>query len=214
MAKCQWITLDTSRRGEDEDLFKFYHGLYGQDVKQVLPSARANYPVTMPTEEHDVILCVSHEKRLRINKYINERAGGLFVPCEEEIKGTTCQPQSMFLKVGLELIGCPRGVNGKRGIVQGVVYTVCEVGPEVKIRMNDEYQLADWNEAEVETTLPLEEVPRLLRLTHAMCYYTVQGRTMRDKHILLTDTDHPFFTTRSLIVGMSRATHGKYVHVQ
>ena len=29
--------------------------------------------------------------------------------------------------------------------------------------------------AEIETTLPLEEVPRLLRLTHAMCYYAVQS---------------------------------------
>ena len=63
-------------------------------------------------------------------------------------------------------------------------------------------------------TLPVLEVPRLLRLTHAMCYFTVQGRTIRDKHILLADTDHRHFSTRSLIVGMSRATHGKFVHVQ
>ena len=37
----------------------------------------------------------------------------------------------------------------------------------------------------------------------------VQGKTCRDKHILLLDTSH----MRTLIVGMSRATHGKYVHV-
>ena len=95
------------------------------------------------------------------------------------------------------------------------------MGPEVKIRINPEYQVksnlpSDWNEVrtEFEMTLPILEVPRLLRLTHAMCYFTIQGRTIRDKHILLSDTDHPYFSVRNLIVGMSRATHGKHVHVQ
>ena len=36
--------------------------------------------------------------------------------------------------------------------------------------------------------IPTEEVPKLLRLTHAMCYFTVQGRTLRDKRLLLVDT--------------------------
>ena len=221
MAKSLRVNLETYRRGDDPQLFRFYHGLYGQDIKQVIAAARANYPVTMATEEHDMILCVSHEKRMRINEYMNKRAGGLYVECREEIRGTTCQPQSMYLRPGMELIGCPRGVTPRRGVVQGVVYTVVDVGPEVKIRINPEYQVesnlpSDWNEirTEVEMTLPVLEVPRLLRLTHAMCYFTVQGRTIRDKHILLADTDHRHFSTRSLSVGMSRATHGKFVHVQ
>ena len=36
--------------------------------------------------------------------------------------------------------------------------------------------------------IPTEEVPKLLRLTHAMCYFTVQGRTLRDKRLPLVDT--------------------------
>ena len=126
-----------------------------------------------------MILCVSHEKRMRVNGYMNTQSGGLYVECKEEINGTTCQPQSM--RPGMELVGCPRGVSPKRGVVQGIVYTVIDVGPEVKIRINPEYQVesnlpSDWDEVrtEFEMTLPVLEVPRLLRLTHAMCYFTVQ----------------------------------------
>ena len=52
-----------------------------------------------------------------------------------------------------------------------------------------------------------------LRLPYARCYYTVQGKTYRNTHIVLLDTSHKRFDMRKLIVGMSRATHGKYVHV-
>ena len=53
-----------------------------------------------------------------------------------------------------------------------------------------------------------------LRLTYALCYANIQGRTLSEKHVCLLDTAHPrYFTTRHLIVGVSRATHGRYVHV-
>ena len=52
-----------------------------------------------------------------------------------------------------------------------------------------------------------------LRMPYARCYYTVQGKTYRDIHIVLLDTSHKRFDMRKLIVGMSRATHGQYVRV-
>ena len=53
-----------------------------------------------------------------------------------------------------------------------------------------------------------------LRLTYALTYASIQGRTIRNKNICLLDTHHRrFFTTRHLIVGTSRATHGRYVHI-
>ena len=52
-----------------------------------------------------------------------------------------------------------------------------------------------------------------LRMPYARCYYTVQGKTYRDTHVILMDTSHKRFDMRKLIVGMSRATHGKFVHV-
>ena len=74
------------------------------------------------------------------------------------------------------------------------------------LRMRPEY-------GDDEIEVPLQEIPYLLRLTHCMCYYTIQGQTTRDKHILLIDTEHPNFSRRALIVGLSRATHGQDVHV-
>ena len=55
----------------------------------------------------------------------------------------------------------------------------------------------------------------MLRMTYGFCYYSVQGATLRNRHVVLFDTLHhkQYFTIRHLIVGMSRATHGKYVHV-
>ena len=55
----------------------------------------------------------------------------------------------------------------------------------------------------------------MLRMTYAFCYYSVQGATLRDRHVALFDTYHAkgYFKVRHLIVGLSRATHGKYVHV-
>jgi hypothetical protein len=54
---------------------------------------------------------------------------------------------------------------------------------------------------------------KILRLQHALVYASIQGRTMRQKRICLLNTDHRHFTVRHLIVAVSRATHGEYVHV-
>ena len=58
----------------------------------------------------------------------------------------------------------------------------------------------------------LEDVATMLRLTNAMCYYTMQGRTL-NSHVVLMDTEWSRFSRRALIVGLSRATHGNLVHV-
>ena len=52
-----------------------------------------------------------------------------------------------------------------------------------------------------------------LRLLHGLCYYSAQGTTIRDRHVVLFDTRNPYFTLRHLNVGLSRATHGSKVHV-
>ena len=74
-----------------------------------------------------------------------------------------------------------------------------------------EIEVQEPKTAEVE--IAKEDVCGQLRMTHSMCYYTVQGRTIKSRHILLLDTSHPHFTTRALIVGLSRASHGDFVHV-
>jgi hypothetical protein len=53
----------------------------------------------------------------------------------------------------------------------------------------------------------------ILRLQHALVYASIQGRTMRQKKIGLMDTWNQNFTIRHLIVAVSRATEGQYVHI-
>ena len=69
----------------------------------------------------------------------------------------------------------------------------------------------EYGDEEIE--VPIGEIPYLLRLTHAMCYYTIQGRTIRNKRILLIGTERRNSSRRALIVGLSRATHGQVVTV-
>ena len=161
-----------------------------------------------------LVLCLSHKKRMRVNKRQNEllRPPNA-VHCEwegEDLHGTTMQPQSMYLWVGLELIGCPRG-SGKRLTVQGVVYVVTAIVDGVlELQMRPEYC---HGAADERISMQLKDACEQLRLCHAMCYYTCQGRTVRDRHIVLLDTSHPHFSVRALIVGLSRATHGRWLHV-
>ena len=157
----------------------------------------------------------------------------------EAIKGTTCQPQSMTIWEGIHLIGCPRGSGkAKLGVVQGVMYNVEHIAEDtVTLKMLPEYRSSenapadatetagntagetadaavdkDVSIAKEEVTVPLDDVTHVLRLSHAMCFYTVQGRTFRD-HTVLIDTSHTHVSRRALIVGLSRATNGRLVHV-
>jgi len=58
------------------------------------------------------------------------------------------------------------------------------------------------------STLSLEDAASLMRPTHCLVYYTAQGRTLRDKNVLLLDVTARYFTLRHFIVGVSRATAG------
>ena len=116
----------------------------------------------------------------------------------------------MHVWPGLELIGCPRG-SGKQRVVQGVVYVVVSLDQEaLHLEMMPEYcHGVDGEKASV----PWNEVCAQLRMAHAMCYYTCQGRTIRDRHIVLLDTTHQHFSVRALIVGLPRATPCSWQHV-
>ena len=115
----------------------------------------------------------------------------------------------MYVWPGLELIGCPRG-SKKQKVVQGVVYTVTDMDEEgIALKMLDEYRQGQKDE---EAKVQWPDVCTQLRLCHRLCYYTVQGRTIH-RHIVLLDTTHKHFSVRALIVGLSRAVHGKWLHV-
>ena len=128
------------------------------------------------------------------------------------------QPQSMRVWAssdgekldGITLIGCPRG-SGKELVVQGVIYCVMGITEtHLELQMLPEYCHGRKDE---KASVPIDEACAQLRPAHAMCYYTVQGRTVRDRHVVLLNTDHKHMSVRALIVGLSRATHGRFVHI-
>ena len=71
----------------------------------------------------------------------------------------------------------------------------------------------DEEEEQEELTLSFEDTASLMRPTHCLVYYTAQGRTLRDKNVLLLDVTARYFTLRHLIVGLSRATAGVLLSV-
>ena len=105
--------------------------------------------------------------------------------------------------------------------MQGVIYTVTSMTEEeTTVQMRPEYRKAKKTEedgeedAPAETKVPTKEVTALFRLTHAMCYFTVQGRSFDlGRKTLLLDTDHKMFSRRHLIVGMSRVRRGNDLHI-
>ena len=130
---------------------------------------------------------------------------------------------------GIHLMAYPRG-SGKNstGVVQGVCYSVERITDDaVTIKMLEEYcpkhaisnaehehanEPVDVSKAKAEVKVPIADLPIVMRLTHALCYYTVQGRTLRG-HTALLDTENLKFSRRALIVGLSRAVHGSQVHI-
>ena len=108
--------------------------------------------------------------------------------------------------------GCSRSADR---IVNGVPYIVTAITAKtVTVDMDQRFWLkAEPSKDEVGIKLTHKEVAELLRLTHALVYANVQGRTIRNKHVVLLDTHHRHFTMRHLIVGMSRVTDGKYLHI-
>ena len=191
------ITLQTYRRGADPELFEWFHGLYGQqDARGLAEESRARYPAECDPNCNPQILCLSHKKRMLINALQNTRLkpeGALLCEWqgEENLCGAKMQPQDMFVWVGLELIGCPRG-SGRHLTVQGVIYIVSGItDTHLELRMRPEYCRGAEDE---HALVPLDEACTQLRLCHAMCYYTCQGRTIRDRHIVLLDARHKHFS--------------------
>ena len=97
----------------------------------------------------------------------------------------------------------PRNIQGERHVV-----SLVDEGED-----QDDDEAIGLNKIPKRIVLSHADFVKKLRMPYARCYYAAQGKTYRDTHVVLLDTSHKFFDMRKLIVGMSRATHGQYVHV-
>ena len=104
--------------------------------------------------------------------------------------------------VGTRLMGCNNSFRAKgREIKNGELFEVCAIGENVTLR----------NE-QGEISLTPEQVAKHLRLTWAVTYPSIHGRTLQGT-VGVWDLDSKHFTTKHLYVGVSRATHGSKVSV-
>ena len=140
------------------------------------------------------------------------------------------QPQDFKIWIGAEVLGCTRGFQKK--VLNAVTYVVKGVEEgQVQFSMSPEFRGGDGasrseadssddskteeneEEAQEDINLSLEDTAALMRPTHCIVYYTAQGRTLRDKNVLLLDVANKYFTLRHFIVGVSHATAGTRLRI-
>ena len=98
MVASLWVHLTTYRRGDDEALYDFYHGLYdsNESVKEMVARARDMFP---NFSDPDLVLCISHITRILINKRMNESKApdnAVRVSATEEIQGRRASHKTCF----------------------------------------------------------------------------------------------------------------------
>ena len=192
------VRLTRNRRGSDPVLFRACSALYQimSEPKHLFKTVNCLMGMYPFREEVDVFACVSHVHRLLLNHMAMDKSG-VKVGAHEDSRSTMA-PQTLWLVKGMPLLG---------GLTEGKIrnccrYTVADVGDSLKIC--DGAELID---------VKLSDACRLLRPGYAVTYNALQGLTLSEKHIVLADVRHSHFTARRLNVGMSRATHGRYVHI-
>ena len=229
------------RCSKDPEHFQFYSDLYKEvdNLSWSLDEARSRYPWN--DARFDMAIVKSHWKRRRINAFKNLEdrfmPGAFEVRSVGYIQGAASQPQDMWVRPGQILVGC---TSGSKKILPGIEYKVVEIDADtVTVEMmepwktNDETYMiieaaangdgpekkaakaekARIDALEYNIELTYEEASRWLRLGYAYTYYSIQGRTIRDRTIILLDTNSQHFNVRNLIVGISRAPLGSQIKI-
>ena len=204
--------MTTNRRGDDPVLFKRFCDLYPHADDEsykahVIQQGLRNYPYRGDGLCYFVL---SHQKRIKINAAMNIPPNGVEVlelPAPACQYGVMMEGQAMKVWVGLELLCCRRKYE-KNSCVSGAVYVVDGWdATTITVKLH-----SDYTETEQRIILGHNKAAEILRLQHALCYASIQGRTFRDTHIVLLDFDNPNVSMRDIITAMSRTTNGRYLH--
>ena len=110
-------------------------------------------------------------------------------------------PQDMHIWPGLKHQACDK--EREEHIINGLEYEVLAID-DIIVRLRKLDPSGDTDKHGALFELPHKEAALKLRLQHALCYYTAQGRTLRDGVVVCTDTNHPAFSRRHLITGIGR----------
>ena len=117
-------------------------------------------------------------------------------------------PQAMRVWPGLKLLGCMKQSDALT--TNGLEYEVLgTTDSTVRLRALDPSGEEHGDPFE----LSYSDTAERMRLQHALCYYTCEGRTFRDGLCVLYDTGDKYFSRRHLIVGISRCGEGCDVQI-
>ena len=207
------MTLRKYRRGTDSAHYDFVGSLYpalGVSLPTAIGKARARYPASRG-DFLGTTLCISNDTRVKVNKRVNRilsmgQAEAVFVPAPKTVCHEANKPQDMYVwpgRVLMEQSGDPKVTNGIRYLVSGIPDGEFELTP------------IDDNDKATGTSFRMDaaELGVKMRLTHAITYFSSQARTIHGS-LRLTETSHPLFSIRHLIVGLGRAPVGCNVEVQ
>ena len=162
-------------------------------------------------EDYSPLTTILQEDALR--PYLEEVEGLLR-------NGKSLRPHALQSKVSRGLLDTLSNRIGRSEVVRWPCFA--RLFPEVLVLEGDKIRLRTEGDEENEeetiqdvVTLSHADDSNVIRMTYGFCYHSVQGATLRDRHIALFDTRHskPYSTLRHLIVGMSRVSHGRFVHV-
>jgi len=176
-------------RRSSADLFNFYCeiSLWRKiNIQDWVRRARARFPVVKGHAEHN--LCLSHHRRIHINKIMNlaqKPTDAVFIKAVKS-PGSTMKPQNMWVYPGQTLIA---NIQKSTKLRNGVRYKVVSVGEMIVLDNG--------------ACLNKTDCSKYLRLSHAITFAACQGDEFQS--VRLWDCGSIHFTWKHLYVGMSRA---------
>jgi len=148
----------------------------------------------------ETTLCVTNKKRVQVNARQNARDKPAHAThCSYE--GEDPKQQEMWVWPGLEVQAAK--TERKHGLKNAVLYRTLQID-------QDTCQLTRGEET---LTVPTTEMTKLFRPTHALTIDSSQSRTIMGQ-LLITETDHPHFSLRRLVVALGRSPKACNVQVQ
>ncbi len=213
------IDLTEYRRGSDQGHFQFMQKLYDPDWKleKCLAEAKKKYPRIEGMDPH-YTLVISHRERVKLNAQMNAKlASGRhdtskMVPDPYKKGSMANLPQTMQIWPGLKLQACVQ--EKEENITNGMEYEVLSINDVDKtVKLRQLHPSGDAEKHGASFVLPHDKAALKMRLQHALCYYTAQGRTLRDGLVLCKDTKHPAFSKRHLITGIGRVGESSLMQV-
>jgi hypothetical protein len=214
------IRLTTYRRGTNPRFFEWYCSLYADvpadDAAQSWKerTALANHVVRAGTRHtysgvlDAVHLVISNDHRQALNEKCNRALkprDAIFVKSSTGEADFWAYP-SLTL-AAFHTIGDVAESDGRLKLLHDVLYRIQSIDEtEAVLRIDEQYGQGD------NFTVTLEELGKHFILAYAVTYYKAQGRTIRDKKVVLWDLIgsryelHPHITMRHFIMGVQRVT--------